>query len=495
MALKNITSQQKAILKNRARSGDLVAREAINSIDNEISLNGTTAPITLYVESTGKNTNPGTQALPFLTVQAALDSVPKRLRHLVTIKIGIGTFAGFSVQGFTVDPADGTAVCGLDIQGTLITATATTGTASGTATSGVATNITTDVMSQLVDAGQTWTINEHKGKLLEVTAGTGSSASLLYPIVSNTATALTTVVGTFDSTSVYVIRTWGTVINTTVPSAQSIPRVGANPFAGPTSVVNFSGNLTARNAADFALQRLKLAPSGSPTYLVQCSGGNAALGISHCNGTTTSFGPTQFAFINSGPSFISRCVLSASGSFTSGVYIDGPITTSQVNFSAFFFAGGTCIAVPNGIFIANTNYMENATVGVDLTGSRSSGLSFGGNWILACGTGIKANGGGESGSAQLSPLSNNIRNCTTAGIVLQGPVAMIAGGGGANNFYGSGNLVGLVMSRGARANLGPGYTLAGTTEITLDGVSTTVATMRAASPTLITNTFGTIIYN
>jgi hypothetical protein len=59
---------------------------------------------------------------------------------------------------------------------------------------------------------------------------------------------------------------------------------------------------------------------------------------------------------------------------------------------------------------------------------------------------------------------------------------------------GTGHSTAIALQRGARAEIGSASTITGTTEVTLDGTATTLAAMRAASPKLVTNTYGTIIY-
>lgn len=60
---------------------------------------------------------------------------------------------------------------------------------------------------------------------------------------------------------------------------------------------------------------------------------------------------------------------------------------------------------------------------------------------------------------------------------------------------GTGNTTIFSLSKGARAQLSSGSTIAGTTEIVLDGAAgQLISAMRAASPKLLTNSYGTIIY-
>ena len=59
-------------------------------------------PLTLYVETTGNDLNPGTQDRPFKTIQAAIDSlVGKQIVANVTIRVGAGEFDGVYIGGLS----------------------------------------------------------------------------------------------------------------------------------------------------------------------------------------------------------------------------------------------------------------------------------------------------------------------------------------------------------------------------------------------------------
>lgn len=188
-----------------------------------LSINGqvmgsTAGALTLYVDAAGSDGNGCTSsgASACLTIQGALGKVPQNVRHPVIINVGVGTFAGAILSGYLVRTA-ATAALGsyLLIQGTYSTATVATGTATGTATAGTAGSGPT--FGTLTDAAQTWTVNDLRGKMVEVTGGTG--AGNRYIIDSNTATALT-IVGFWvapTGTSTYVIEDWGTAVNAALP--------------------------------------------------------------------------------------------------------------------------------------------------------------------------------------------------------------------------------------------------------------------------------------
>jgi len=127
-----------------------------HSITSEVS-EKTTANITLYVRTTGLDTNDCQSAAnACLTIQEAVDRIPKNIKHVVTIDVGPGSFAGFYVTGFTVEWPDGD----FQIEGTLANHTPGTGTGSGTADGG-----DTDTC---IDSGQAWTGDALIGKMVLV---------------------------------------------------------------------------------------------------------------------------------------------------------------------------------------------------------------------------------------------------------------------------------------------------------------------------------------
>jgi hypothetical protein len=93
-----------------------------------------------YVSMTGNDNNSGT-SLPeaCLTIQGALNKIPKRLTQVVTVTVLPGNYEGFVLEGFTVYPsASGPrsgSGAGLIIQGTTKGASPKTGRASGTVSS------------------------------------------------------------------------------------------------------------------------------------------------------------------------------------------------------------------------------------------------------------------------------------------------------------------------------------------------------------------------
>ncbi len=170
-------------------------------------MNITTADVTYYVSTAGNDGNDGlTPATALLTIQAAINKIPRVISHHIVVNVGPGNFAGFVVTGRTVDVANGSFI----IRGSdFVTYTPPHGNSSGTGTNGNE--------WELIDATQSWGVNELCGKLVYV------NGDYLY-IRSNTATALYTV-GVSSSTMMgkaYVLKDHSTIINSTSHPMASI---------------------------------------------------------------------------------------------------------------------------------------------------------------------------------------------------------------------------------------------------------------------------------
>lgn len=200
----------------------------------------TTAAITLYVDPTGSDSNDctATGTAACLTIQGALNKVPKMLRHGVTVNVAAGTYGCFYVAGFTCDPSFQQTTGGLLVDATaaLTASTLATGSATGTATSSAAGSGTT--FGTLTDSGATWTINDLKGRFI-------TSASQTRVISSNTATAIT-IVGTWTSPGAvaYTIQDPGVSINTACQNPASTQAAAAANNAAITIYDNNCGQRT-----------------------------------------------------------------------------------------------------------------------------------------------------------------------------------------------------------------------------------------------------------
>jgi hypothetical protein len=218
----------------------------------------TTAAMTLNVDPTGNNNNActstGTGAC--LTIQGALNKVPKLLRHLVTINIAAGTYGSFFVSGFTCDMGVQQTAAGLLIDGlaAFTNSTIASGSATGTATSGTAGG--TSTFGSLTKTAAGWTVNDLSGRFITITGGTGSGQTRV--ISSNTATVIT-ITGDWtapDATSTYAIQDPGVIINTAVSTPSPISGTSTNQAA-----VLISGNQCGTRTNLLVLRGIRAAPT------------------------------------------------------------------------------------------------------------------------------------------------------------------------------------------------------------------------------------------
>ena len=226
-------------------SGTLRVRQ--NSIVSE-PVTATTEDITLYVRTTGADTNDGlTVGTALLTPQEAIGRLPKVINHYSLVDIGEGTFDGFDVADFDVNIQNG-----LIVQGQLRNPTLTTGAVSGTSTGGST--------SQLIDAGQNWTANELRGMFLLVEGE--------YRLIRNNDDTTINMASVFAATcsgKVYEIQEPSTVINTESYFGK-----------GRISIRNIRTNLTAANPAFTScwyLQNLRVEGGSFAAVLVESSSG------------------------------------------------------------------------------------------------------------------------------------------------------------------------------------------------------------------------------
>jgi len=183
----------------------------------------TVEDITLYVRTTGNDSNDGlTVGTALLTIQAALDRLPKQLDHTIAIDIGEGNFTGFDVENFDTSRSGS-----LALTGTIANVTPATGTATGTADGGSTT--------QLVDSGQTWTVNDLRGSFVYVNSE--------YRIIRSNTSDTLELIGPSSATcdgKAYAIQEPSTVINASGALGFARASVGFNTGVRETiSLTNF----------------------------------------------------------------------------------------------------------------------------------------------------------------------------------------------------------------------------------------------------------------
>ena len=236
----------------------------------------TTGDITLYVKATGSDSNDGlTVPTALLTIQAAVDKIPKLIKHKVVIEVGAGNFGAFRVSGFSLSTWVGD---GADYQFTIrgaafIAWTPATGLGSGTSTGGTT--------NTLIDAGGGWTVNNLRGKWVYV-----NSEWLI--IRSNDATSFETI-GISASTmsgKAYVIQDHSTFINTKVTYANMGIPPGGSALSACIWLDNNSGNRV-NNVHGVHITRLQINAPASTSYGVSSIVAESAFSYLSVVGTST----------------------------------------------------------------------------------------------------------------------------------------------------------------------------------------------------------------
>lgn len=456
----------------------------------------TTASLTLYVDAAGNDNNACTSAVlgACLTIQGALNKVPKNIRHAVLIAVAAGTFAGAKVEGFNIAHSASTAGASLTIQGTMVTATLGAGNASGTATGGTRGGevATPAVHSTLVDSGNGWTVNALRGYFVELTAGPGSGASSsLKAIESNTATTAVAA-GRYSATptasTTYAIRDTATVIS---------GGAARNADLVLTTSAGLAGFILQNNSfppATFLVQKLKFASVGSysiymhtPTHLMvrYCNfapGGTFAGILLLVGGSVDALANVWSAITNS----TYQCILQASRITANAIGVSELALSSSV-FLGSGGSNGIMLAFTNGGLTAQYNYGLALQRGIWL-GNSVSVVSSGNYFDTVVQHCISTSLSIYPGGTTIKVDGDNYTSCGRAiyatGRALVGFTSVAS--------TGSSNTVGLYLEDGARVvSISTGYAFSATTDITLKtlgaDVTSTAAAFRLLTPKVLSD--------
>lgn len=450
----------------------------------------TTTALNLFVDGAlgnDGNSCQGTGTDACATIQAAVDRTPDLIAGAVNITVATGNYAGFVLAGKRIVPPKTASANYLQIRGTLQNATLATGSASGTVTAFTASSGATQAI--VTDATQTWTINDLRGKLIEMLTGTGSGVDQLYVIVANTATTVTVAgAGTSGAGTTYAIRDWGTVINTAVPANTGNPLGFANYGAQGIRIESMqsSGNF----ASGFTITRMSVAMTGTQIYvgvyarmlfLIMKLTDN---GVASGSGIQTDVG-SQVSFRTG------YCKQHASGSCIFMYNVNRASQGLQIQQS-LFDGGGSTLQL-TGVAAISSSQIMNFGFAALTVGGQGGGcsLQLSSNRIDTGARGIYvANTTAGGGFGQIGLSNVDISNCTTGAIVLDASAAMIS----AASTSGSGSAVAYLLTQGAHAKIASTAAMTGTVEISLDGTGYSLAAMRALTPKLIATPYGTAAY-
>jgi len=192
-------------------------------LDNAESSTAISVDTDFYADgTTGDNTADG---LSWGTAWKNLDPIPRELNAAVVVNVRNTVLSTSTVYHTKIEVIGSGSLTILGTETEDETSIAITG------QDNVATSV--EFHTYLEASAESWTVNEHIGKFIKVTAGTGTGATL-YPIYSNTATRLETITTTTDGTSVISII--------------SVPELKGATIATPGTIVNYSENYIILNS-------------------------------------------------------------------------------------------------------------------------------------------------------------------------------------------------------------------------------------------------------
>lgn len=447
--------------------------------------------LNFFVATTGNDRNACTSAgTPCLTYQAAIDKVPPNVRHQATVTGACGSYAGFVVSGFNVAPGRGGLATGLHVRGTLQTATGLTGgTATGTLTAFANASGATGLV--FTDSTQAWTVNELEGRWIWISSGTGSDPDAIYPIVSNTATAITGVpeLITAAAGSGYTILEQCTNLTSVVATeAAHTTSAEANFFQ---SVVKVSGNDgDGTSVGGIVISRFNFAPSSSARGITVVGSPLKAKYIKTTSNITGGIVGFTGARI-----YVNRVSMHVSTQGHIACSGTGGACTSLNVFNSYFKAGNAAVTAGNtATSIGGSTFKSQTTASIRIQNGGLPSVSI--VSVRIDGSAIGIQNVPNASIAGMSAIAVNfvdISNSTGTAISLGSPFvhAIVSGATGTSN------LVGISLVRGASLGISAASTLTGTTEVSVDGTSTTLATMRALSPKAYPATaspYGTRLY-
>lgn len=480
--------------------GNPVTRGGANKV-NACGLNGykTCAALALFVESAGSDSNTCLSAAEAcLTVQGAVDKVPKLIRHPVSITLGTGNFTGATYSGFSFDPADTANGAYLTTQGSLTNATPATGTATGTATAGTAGSGTT--YGTLTDSGQTWTVNNLKNYLIEITGGTGSGQ--IRVISSNTATAIT-IVGTWTApvaaSSTYAIRDWAGVINAAVNQSALPNSVAAAAPAGFVVVGNHPLRASS-GSTNITFDKLKIAPGTAVNSGIIAAGlqyvgilNSYVLGKTLGSGISSTMG-TSYRIQQSIVASETGNAISNSGNlnFVNTLGVTNSMAESGATSGAIVNVANNGIS-GSGWEINSTNNGagqgleagQGVQINTQITGLRVNCTSGGSTVGVRVFSGDSTSGPVGGGASMINITSMVMTNCPV-GVSVAGlsKVSLTS----SVTLTGPGSGTALQVTRGGKIEVATSPTLGSyATEVNIDGDTYTLAEITALTPPVVMN--------
>lgn len=445
-------------------------------VDGFAVMTATTAAMTLYVDQDGgsdSNACTGGDGGVCLTINGAINKVPKRVRHNVTVNVAAGTYAeNATINHFGLE----TGVT-FTLAGTLTMFTPATGTAAGTLT-GAAGVASGGYVQRVTDSGQSWTVDNLKGRFFTV-AGTSRV------IVSNTATTLDVVCPTaFGAGNAYTINDPATAVTTLL--------VQGNQGSAATiaaSNLTLSTPISVR-ATDLLLNH----------QLTNCRVTPGTAGISSAKATLTR------TYVQSTSSALS-CTTGSLCAFVESYAVSSGVS---IGMGAAVLAGGATLnSASNNSVFENTAISGNVFV-VTPNVQQTSFAGTRGRFVCpagSTGTGILPTVGAVAGyevvagptrfqnQFSATAFALEVENCAV-GFKGYGDVWISNTSNNATAWYFNNVTTAFDLGYGARAILGTGstFTFTGVTnQFRLDGTVFTLANLDAANPKLLSTPYFTLL--
>lgn len=446
-----------------------------------------TEPTTLKVETTGSDTTgDGSDNAPFRTIQGALEWLDgSNVQAKVTIQVGLGSFPGFTIEGSRLtigavsNPLVTVTSTGLEIAGTWSASTLASGTNSGTTTSAVV----TDLALVITDSGQSWTTNDLQGRYVLI-------QGLYLPVISNTATTITLPVGAVLS-GAYSVLEPGTVINSGTAGVGSLTgaqncRIGVH-------------NVTGSFSTSISISTLKVDLDGLAANSSGVVFRNSTGTFNHVSVVRSASAVSLNAFsINGSDQFVlNRCTTSFPGT-AQGVAVNSVIPARFMNIIGSVFRNGVIGISPGNssqfLQVALSTF-DGCATGISAASGTTVSLAASGCRFVGCTTALAIGSSSffGAGAALYASSSSTIyfANCGT--ILTSNNTSPCALG----VTSGTGNTNGIVLTKGARCQIAATAVLGAVTELSVDGTTGTLATLRAASPKVfpvVPNAYGTYVY-
>ncbi len=455
----------------------LIVATASTAVGNEIadSIDGLviTQPLTLYVETTGNDANPGTAISPFRTIQAAIDWLrPYEIAAGVTIQVGAGSFAGFMVGMFKYRLVPGVSVF-VDIVGT-----------EEVVYSGTITSSTLDQWRTGVDSTKTWIVNELRGMFVKST----SLGVLNLPVLENDATSFL-VPTTSVPSGAYTITRPSTII--TGPAFSGSGSAANASAVGIIHLADCDGS-NQMIAAQTRIRMLKLSDSTATTF-VQIRG-RSYLSMQECVFQSSASAGT---LIQASGAVIGSCSISQSAFLSGAGTVSGlGATGGAIKWTAtqclFNVSSTACLFDGPGHAVNNCYFAPSVTSAVQLQVGRVGQVVATTCRFLANTSGVGALFIEKTGSMLYSGELRFL-SCTLALSCLGVMDWSISSG----TITGTGNTTGISCAIGGKARITATSTITSTTDISVDGVTSTLVAMRALTPKAFPvspNVYGSVVY-